>query len=307
MSKKRIVTCAITGSVHVPTMSDYLPITPEQIASQALEAAEAGASVVHIHARHPENGMPSSDLKLFEEIITRIRAGNKELIICLTTGGGAGMTVDERAAVVPRFKPELASCNLGSINWGVFAIAEKFKEFKYEWEAAMLELTKGFIFQNTFADLMKVTGIMSDSGTKPEFEVYDVGHLYNCAFLLKNGFIKPPIYLQFVTGILGGIQSTPYDLMALHSTADRLFGAGNYQWSVIGAGRQEFPMCTMGLLLGGHVRVGMEDNLYVSRGQLAKSNAELVAKMVRIMQELDLEPASPAEAREILHLSEPKE
>lgn len=303
MSKKRIVTCAITGSVHIPTMSDYLPITPEQIAANALEAAEAGAAVVHIHARNPENGLPSSDLKLFEEIIGRIREKNQELIICLTTGGGAGMTVDERAAVVPRFKPELASCNLGSINWGVFAIAEKFKEFKYEWEPAMLELTKGFIFQNTFADLMKVTAIMKENGTKPEFEVYDIGHLYNCGFLLKNGYIKPPIYLQFVTGILGGIQSTPYDLMALHTTADRLFGAGNYQWSVIGAGRQEFPMCTMGLLLGGHVRVGMEDNLYLSRGRLAQNNAELVAKMVRIMQELDLEPASPAEAREILQLS----
>jgi uncharacterized protein (DUF849 family) len=283
-------------------MSEYLPITPQQIAENALGAAEAGAAVVHIHARNPENGMPTSDLKVFEEIISRIRDKNKELIICLTTGGGAGMSVDERVSVVPAFKPELASCNLGTINWGIFAIAEKYKEFKYEWEKVMIELTKGYIFQNSFLDLMKMTSIMAENGTKPELEVYDVGHLYNCAFLLQKGFLKPPVYLQFVTGILGGIQSTPYDLMALHTTADRLFGAGNYRWSVIGAGRQQFPMCTMGLLLGGNVRVGMEDNLYVAKNVLAKNNAELVAKMVGIMRQFDLQPATPAEAREMLSL-----
>jgi uncharacterized protein (DUF849 family) len=283
-------------------MSEYLPITPQQIAENALGAAEAGAAVVHIHARNPENGMPTSDLKVFEEIISRIRDKNKELIICLTTGGGAGMSVDERVSVVPAFKPELASCNLGTINWGIFAIAEKYKEFKYEWEKVMIELTKGYIFQNSFLDLMKMTSIMAENGTKPELEVYDVGHLYNCAFLLQKGFLKPPVYLQFVTGILGGIQSTPYDLMALHTTADRLFGAGNYRWSVIGAGRQQFPMCTMGLLLGGNVRVGMEDNLYVAKNVLAKNNAELVSKMVGIMRQFDLSPATPAEAREMLSL-----
>jgi len=303
MKNKRIITCAITGSVHIPTMSEYLPITPQQIAENALGAAEAGAAVVHIHARNPENGMPTSDLKVFEEIIGRIREKNKELIICLTTGGGAGMSVDERVSVVPAFKPELASCNLGTINWGIFAITEKYKEFKYDWEKVMIELTKGYIFQNSFLDLMKMTSIMNENGTKPELEVYDVGHLYNCAFLLQKGYLKPHVYLQFVTGILGGIQSTPYDLMALHTTADRLFGAGNYQWSVIGAGRQQFPMCTMGLLLGGNVRVGMEDNLYVAKNVLAKNNGELVAKMAAIMRQFDLEPATPAEAREILSLS----
>ncbi|HEX3012313.1 MAG TPA: 3-keto-5-aminohexanoate cleavage protein [Syntrophomonadaceae bacterium] len=302
MKNKRIITCAITGSVHIPTMSDYLPITPQQIAENALGAAKAGAAVVHIHARNPENGMPSSDPKVFEEIINRIREKNKELIICLTTGGGAGMSVEERVSVVPAFKPELASCNLGSINWGIFAIAEKYKEFKYPWEPVMLELTKGYIFNNSFTDLMKMTAIMTENGTKPELEVYDVGHLYNCAFLLQKGYIKPPVYLQFVTGILGGIQSTPYDLMALHTTADRILGAGNYKWSVIGAGRQQFPMCTMGLLLGGNVRVGMEDNLYVAKNVLAKNNAELVAKIARIMGEFDLQPATPDEAREILSL-----
>lgn len=302
MKFKRIVTCAITGSIHTPTMSDYLPITPQQIAENALGAAEAGAAVVHIHARNPENGMPSPELKLFEEIISRIREQNQEVIICITTGGGAGMTVDQRAAVIPAFKPELASCNLGSINWGVFSIAARYKEFKYDWEPVLMEMSKGIIFQNTFDDLMKVTAIMQEYGTKPEFEVYDVGHLYNCAYLLQAGYIKPPVYLQFVTGILGGIQATPYDLMTLHMTADRLFGPGNYQWSVIGAGRQQFPICTMGLMLGSNVRVGMEDNLYLAKGVKAKNNAELVGKMIRIIHEFDLEPASPQEAREILGL-----
>ena len=302
MSNKRIVSCAITGSIHVPTMSEYLPITPQQIAQNALDAAVAGAAVVHIHARNPADGMPSSDLNLFQEIIDLIRAKNKDLIICLTTGGGAGMTVEQRLAVVPRFKPELASCNLGSINWGVFAIAEKYKEFKYPWEGAMMKMIEGYIFQNTFADLKTMLPVMAENGTKPELEVYDIGHLYNLAYLLQAGFIKPPVYLQFVTGILGGIGSTPYDLLNLHTTAERLFGAGNYQWSAFGAGRAEFPICTQALLLGGNVRVGMEDNLMLSRKKKAKSNGELVEKMVRIMRELDLEPASPDEAREILGL-----
>lgn len=302
MKNKRIVTCAITGSVHIPTMSEYLPITPEQIAENALGAAEAGAAVVHIHARNPENGMPSSDPALFEEIIGRIKEKNKDLLICLTTGGGAGMTVEERMAVVPKFKPPLASCNLGSMNWGAFAVAEKLKEFKYQWEAAYLEFSKGFIFQNTFADLFKITKIMEESGTKPEFEAYDCGHLYNLGFLVQAGYVKLPVYIQFVPGILGGIGATPYDLMNLHQTAERLFGRGNYIWSTIGPGRREFELCTMALFLGGNVRVGMEDNLYLAKGRKAQNNAELVAKMVRIMREFDLEPATPAEAREILQL-----
>lgn len=304
-SPKRIVTCAITGSIHTPTMSEYLPITPEQIANNALDAADAGAAVVHIHARNPENGMVSSDLKLFEEIMDRIRDKNKELVICLTTGGGLGMTVEERAAVIPHFKPELASCNLGSINWGVFPMIEKYGDkLKYDWEKAVAEIVKGIIFQNTFADLFKMTEMMNEAGTRPEFEVYDVGHLYNCGFLATRGYVKMPVYLQFVTGILGGIQATPYDLMTLHTTADRLFGSGNYHWSVMAAGRNEFPICTMGMLMGSHVRVGMEDNLYVGKGKPAKNNAELVAKMVRIMGEYDLEPATPAEVREILSLQQ---
>jgi len=302
MSNKRIVTCAITGSINIPTMSEYLPITPRQIAQNALDAAIAGAAVVHIHARNPENGMPSSDLNVFQEIIDLIREKNKELIICLTTGGGAGMTVEQRLSVVPRFKPELASCNLGSINWGIFVIGEKYKEFKYPWEGAMLKMMEGIVFQNTFADLKAILPIMAENGTKPEFEVYDTGHLYNLAYLIQAGFIKPPVYLQFVTGILGGIGSTPYDLINLHTTADRLIGQGNYLWSAFGAGRAEFPVCTQALLLGGNVRVGMEDNLMLNRKQKAKNNGELVEKMVRIMREFDFEPATTEEAREILGL-----
>lgn len=302
MSNKRVVTCAITGSINIPTMSEYLPITPRQIAQNALDAATAGAAVVHIHARNPENGMPSSDLNVFQEIIDLIREKNKELIICLTTGGGAGMTVEQRLSVVPRFKPELASCNLGSINWGIFVLAEKYKEFKYPWEGTMLKMMEGIIFQNTFADLKAILPIMAENGTKPEFEVYDTGHLYNLAYLIQAGFVKLPVYLQFVTGILGGIGSTPYDLINLHMTADRLIGQGNYLWSAFGAGRAEFPVCTQALLLGGNVRVGMEDNLMLNRKQKAKNNGELVEKMVRIMREFDFEPATTEEAREILGL-----
>ncbi|MGE5415381.1 MAG: 3-keto-5-aminohexanoate cleavage protein [Acidobacteriota bacterium] len=303
IGNKRIVTCAITGSIHTPSMSDYLPVTPDQIAQNALDAAKAGASVVHLHARNPENGCPSSELTIFEDIIDRIRDKNKDLILCLSTGGGLGMTVEERAAVVPRFKPQLASCNLGSINWGVFPLIEKYQDqLKHDWEKWSAEVVKGFVFQNTFADLFKMTALMEEAGTRPEFEVYDIGHLYNCAYLAMKGYVKMPVYLQFVTGILGGIMATPYDLMMLHQTADRVFGARNYHWSVMAAGKNEFPMCTMGLLLGSHVRVGMEDNLYLSKGRLATNNAELVSKMVRIMTEYDLEPATPEDTREILAL-----
>lgn len=299
-TRKRIITCAVTGSIHVPTMSEYLPVTSDQIAQNAIDAANAGAAVVHIHARNPEDGCPSQDLSLFEEIIDKIRSRNRDVIICLTTGGGAGMTVEQRAAVIPAFKPELGSFNLGSMNWGVFAIAEKYKEFKYPWEGAMMSMCKNFIFQNTFADLEYICGLMKDSGTKPEMEAYDVGHLYTAAYLLQKGLVKPPVYLQFVTGILGGIGSTPYDIMAMHNAADRLLGSGNYQWSVIGAGRAQFSVCAQGLFLGSHVRVGMEDNLFVRKGVLARSNGELVEKMAGIMREFDFEPATPDEARNIL-------
>jgi len=301
-SNKRVISCAITGSIHLPTMTPYLPITPDQIAQNALDAARAGAAVVHIHARNPETGQPSPDLELYRQILDQIRAKNEEVVICLTTGGGAGMSVEQRVSVVPAFKPELASMNTGSMNWGMFPLLNKYKEFKFPWEEQYLKATRDFVFANTFESMEKMCGIMDANGTKPELEAYDIGHLHNIAYMLQAGIVKAPITMQFVTGILGGIGSSPYDIMNMHQTADRLFGKGEYNWSVIGAGKAEFPDAMLSLLLGGHVRVGMEDNLYLSKGVLAKSNAELVAKMVRMMGDLDLEPATPAEAREMLVL-----
>lgn len=303
MNNKRIINCSITGSIHCPTMSPYLPFKPEDIAQQAIDAASAGASAVHIHARHPENGAPSSDLNIFHQIVDKIRSVNKDVIICMTTGGGAGMTVQERAGVIPEFKPELASMNAGSINWGLFPLASRMKEFKYSWEKPMYEMTKDFVFRNTFADIEYMLTAMNANGTKPELECYDTGHLYNVKYMMDTGLLKGKPYLQFVLGINGALGATPYDLMMMKETADRLFGVDGYEWSAFGAGRFEYPICTQNLFLGGHVRVGLEDNLNLSKKIPAKSNAELVEKMVRIMREFDFEPASPAEAREILGLS----
>jgi len=300
--KKRILNCAITGSIHVPSMSPYLPITQDEIAQNAIDAANAGASTVHIHARDPKDGKPSSSLEIYEEIIDKIRAKNKDVIICITTGGGAGMTVEQRVSVVPKFKPELASMNSGSINWGLFPAAAKIKNFKNPWEKAMLEMTKGFVFQNTFADMESMIKIMNENGTKPELECYDVGHIYNVKFLMDSGLIVGKPYLQFVLGINGALGSAVEDLNMMKETADRLFGKGNYEWSAFGAGKAEYPICMQNLLLGGHVRVGMEDNLYLSKGVMAKNNGELVEKMARIMKEFDYEIATPDEAREILGL-----
>lgn len=302
MSNKRIVNCAITGSIHSPTMSPYLPVTPEDIAQHAVDAAAAGATAVHIHARHPQVGAPSSDLELYEKIIDGIRSKNKDVIICITTGGGAGMTVDERLATVPKFKPELSSMNAGSINWGLFFLADRIKDFKYDWERPMYQMTKDFVFKNTFADMERMLTVMNENNVKPELECYDIGHLYNVKFMQDAGFIKGKPYLQFVMGINGAIGANVYELINMKQTADRLFGVDGYEWSAFGAGRMEYPICTTNLFLGGHVRVGMEDNLFLSRGVLAKSNAELVEKMVRLMKDFDFEPATPDEGRAMLGL-----
>jgi len=301
-SNKRIISCAITGSIHTPSMSEYLPITPDDIAENALDAAAEGAAIVHIHVRNPENGRPSSDLSLYKYVVDKIKSRNNDVIICLTTGGAIGMTDDERVAVVPEFKPELASMNAGSINWGLFPVLDKIKDFKYDWEPEVLKNSRNWIFQNTFKSMERMCGVMKEQGTKPELEVYDTGHLNNISYLLKTGLIEAPVSLQFVTGILGGITSTPYDIMTLHTTAERVLGTGNYNWSVIGAGKAEFPAAIQALMLGGHVRVGLEDNLYLRKGVLAKNNGELVSKMARIMDEFDFVPATPNEAREILGL-----
>ena len=303
MKNKRILTCALTGGIHCPSMSPYLPTTPDEIAQQAIDAAKAGASIVHIHARHEADGSPSSELKDFQTIIEKIRAVDKEIVICVTTGGGLGMTLEERTHIVPHLKPELASMNTGSINWGLFPLAEKVKEWKHDWEKAYYERTKSAIFQNTFEEMEGVLKIFEENGVTPELECYDVGHLYNVKFMKDRGWIKGKPYLQFVLGINGALGASPYDLMTMKETADRLFGSDGYVWSAFGAGKAEFPVCTQSLFLGGHVRVGMEDNLYLSKGVKAKSNAELVEKMVRIMKEFDFEPMTPAEAREVLGLN----
>ena len=296
-----IISAAITGGIHTPTMSEYLPYKPEDIAAQAVEAAEAGATVVHVHARDPETGQPSSDQGLFRQIASSIKA-KSDVVICITTGGGLTMTVEERMAVVPELKPELASCNMGSINFALFPLAEKYQEWRFPWEKAMLAGSKDFIFKNTFADLETATRIMAENGTKPEFEIYDVGHLHNLDYILKAGWVKPPVYLQFVMGILGGISATIDSLVTLKQTADRVIGPKNYVFSGFGAGRMQFPLCTTTALMGGHCRVGLEDSLYIDRGELAVSSAQQVEKMVRILKEFSLTPASPDQAREILGL-----
>lgn len=303
MSNKRIINCAITGSIHTPSMSPYLPITPEEIANAAIDAASAGAATVHIHARNPETGQPTSDISLFEDIIGRIREKDKEVIICVTTGGGLGMTTEERAAVIPATKPELASLNAGSINYGLFTIPEREREWKHDWELPYLYNTKDFVFKNTFGDLEKLLEIFGNNNTTPEFECYDVAHIYNIKFLMDRGIIKGKPYLQYVMGINGGIGATLDDLYTLKNTADRVIGIDNYVWSAFGAGRMQYPICVANLLLGGHVRVGLEDNLNISRGVRAKTNKEMVEKMARLMKELDYEIATPAEAREMLGIT----
>lgn len=300
MSRRVIINCAITGAIHIPSMSPYLPITPEQIAKESIAAAEAGAATVHLHARVPETGQPTPDPALFKEFCQEIHR-KSQVVICITTGGGLGMTPEERMEAVMALKPELASLNMGSINFGLFPLKDRIRQFKYEWEAPYLEMTKDFVFKNTFYDIERILAIMKDSGTKPEMECYDVGHLYNAAYWADKGAIDPPFWFQFIFGIMGGIQPSVDNLVHMKNTADKLFGE-DYEWSVLAAGRHQFNLCTVGAVMGGHVRVGLEDNLYLGKGQLAKSNAEAVSKMVRILKELSLEPATPEEARQILRL-----
>lgn len=299
---KLIITAAITGSVHVPSMSEYLPATPKDIADDAVRAAEAGAAVVHIHARSAKDGRPSADLNEMREIVSSIKA-RSNVVICITTGGGVGMTVEQRAAVVPEFKPELASFNMGSMNFGLFPFLERYKEFKHEWEPAYLEATRDMVFKNTFKDLEGFCKIMRENGTKPELECYDVGQIYNAGYMLSKGHLDAPVHMQFVMGILGGIAATLDNMLHMKKVADEVFGVGKYTWSVIGAGYPaEFHLGAVATILGGHVRVGMEDNLRLNRQERCKSNAELVEKMVKIATSLDREIATPDEARKILGL-----
>lgn len=308
MAKKRIISCSITGSIHSPSMSPYLPITPEQIARNAIDAAAAGAASVHIHVRNPQEGdyygAPYTSMELFGEIIDRIRQENQDVIICTTTGGGAGMTVEERVQVVSEFQPELASMNAGTINWGLFELAENPKmQWKYAWEKPAYAASIDSIFSNTFKGMIGYLDIFNANGTKPELECYDVGHIHTVKWLMDRGYIKGKPFLQFVTGINGAIGACPESVYMMKETADRVIGTGNYEFSAFGAGKMEYSCCMQSLLLGGHVRVGMEDNLFLGKGRLAKSNAELVEKMAHLMKTMDYEIATPAEAREILGIS----
>jgi uncharacterized protein (DUF849 family) len=299
MKEKAVITAAITGSIHTPTMSDYLPITPEQIADEAVRAYEAGASVCHVHARNPETGLPVPDVNLMKEIITKIK-NRCNMVICITTGGGLGMTTEQRVAPVTLYKPELASFNAGSINFALFPVIPRYKEWKFEWEKQYLGMTEDFIFANTFKSMKEYCAKFDETGTKPEFEIYDSGMVNNVAFMIQAGYVKKPVYIQFVMGVLGGITPSPENLLFLVDYANRMIG--DFEFSVCVAGRAQFPICTQSLLIGGNVRVGLEDNLYLEKGRMAKSNAEQVAKIARIAHELGIEPAAPEEARKILGL-----
>jgi uncharacterized protein (DUF849 family) len=302
--EKLIITAAITGNITLPVQTPYLPLNPQQIIDDAVRAANAGASSVHIHGRDPKTARPTTEPAVYREIATGIKA-RSDVIVCVTTGGTADMTPAQRAQVVPALKPELATFNMGSINFSIHPIAERYKDedYKYPWEKEFALGTKDFIFRNTFGDIEKLCQIMQENDTKPEYEAYDVGHLYNLNFLIRKNIIKLPIWLQFVTGILGGIGANLEEVMHMKQTADRLIGAENYQWSVIGAGYPaEFNLATMAIITGGHARVGFEDNIFIEKGVLAKSNAELVEKVVRIARELGREIATPDEARKILGL-----
>ncbi len=300
-SGKVIITCAVTGSIHTPTMSPHLPVTPDEIAEGAVAAAEAGAAVLHLHARDPEDGRPTPDPGVFMRFLPRIKQAT-DAVVNITTGGGAGMTLDERLAAPLRTKPELCSLNMGSMNFGLFPMLDRYKEFKYAWEAPFLEASRDFIFKNTFTDIERILKELGeDCGTRFEFECYDVGHLYTLAHFLDRGLARPPLFVQTIFGILGGIGADPDNLMFMKRTADRLFGDA-YLWSILAAGRHQMGLCTMGAIMGGNVRVGLEDSLYIGKGKLAESNAQQVAKIRRILEDLSLEIATPAEARERLAL-----
>ncbi|MCG2776449.1 MAG: 3-keto-5-aminohexanoate cleavage protein [Desulfobacterales bacterium] len=296
---KVIITAAVTGAIHTPTMSPHLPITPRQLIDEILAAHEAGAAVGHLHVRDPETGLPTADQDVFMEIASEVKK-HCDIVLCTTTGGKLGEPVEKRVQVVSTLKPELASLNAGSLNFALFHIADNYKEWKFEWEKYYLNLTEDFIFPNTFKTMREFLAIFNDMGTKPEFEIYDVGMINNLAFAIKAGYVRKPVYLQFVLGILGGIPATPENLVFLLETARKAIG--EFEFSVCAAGRHQFRMCMQSFLLGGNGRVGLEDNLYLEKGVLAKSNAEQVEKIIRIARELELEPATPQEAREILGL-----
>lgn len=297
MPKSVIITCAPTGGIHTPTMSPHLPITPAEIATASIEAAEAGASIIHLHARHPETGKPDPRPELFQQFMPVIKQST-DAVINVSTGGGLGMSMDERMLAATSTSPEMASLNVGSLNFGIFPMLQKYTEFQHDWERPFLEMTEDFIFPNTFKTIRyAIEKLGGEHGTRFEFECYDLGHLYNVKWFVDQGLIKPPFFIQMVFGILGGVGADLDNLMHMHTIADRLFGAENYEWSVLAAGRHQMPFATQAALLGGNLRVGLEDSLFIGKGELATSNAQQVRKIREIIENLGLEVATPAEAR----------
>jgi uncharacterized protein (DUF849 family) len=300
MNDKVIITCAVTGAIHTPSMSPYLPVTPEEIADAAVGAAEAGAAIVHLHARDPENGKPDQTPEAFARFLPRIKQATNA-VINLTTGGAPYMTVQERIKPAEAFKPEVASLNMGSMNFGLFPMLNRFKDFKHEWEEQALENSRDLVFRNTFKDIEFVLRTLGDSGTRFEFECYDTSHLYNLVHFLERGLVRPPLFIQTVFGILGGIGPHPEDVLHMKRTADRLF-VNQYKWSVLGAGRNQLAIAAQAAAMGGNVRVGLEDSLWSGPGRLAQSNAEQVRLVRQIIEGLGRSVATPDEAREILAL-----
>ncbi|UTW13124.1 3-keto-5-aminohexanoate cleavage protein [Marinobacterium rhizophilum] len=301
MAQSVIITCAVTGGIHTPTMSKHLPITPDQIAAESIAAAEAGASIIHLHARDPETGRPTPDPKVFMQFLPVIK-NNCDAIINVSTGGGLGMTLEQRLEAALVTKPEMASLNSGSINFGIFPLLQKHSEWQHSWEPEFLDMTRDFVFKNTFKDIEYTLRELGEThGTRFEFECYDLGHLYNLAYFVDKGLIKPPFFIQMIYGILGGMGADPDNMAHMYSIAKKLFG-DSFEWSVLAAGRNQMPFATQSAIMGGNVRVGLEDNLYIGAGQLATSNAEQVHKIRRIVEELGLKVATPDEARERLGL-----
>jgi len=301
MPNNVIISCAITGAVHTPSMSPYLPITPEEIARQSVEAADAGAAIIHLHARDPVDGKPSPSADVYMQFLPEI-ARSTEAVINITTGGSVAMTLEERLQGALRVSPEMASLNVGSFNFAMFKMAEKNREWKHPWEQPYLRATEDGIFRNTFKDIKYILQELGEGhGTKFEFECYDLGHLYNLAQFVDQGLVKPPFLVQTIFGVMGGIGADTENVFVMKQTADRLFGK-DYVWSMFAAGKDQMPFATMGAVMGANVRVGLEDSLYLSRGRLATSNAEQVAKIRTILNELGLTVATPDEARKLLKL-----
>jgi uncharacterized protein (DUF849 family) len=298
--RKVIITCAVTGAIHTPSMSPYLPVTPQEIAEAALGAAEAGAAIVHLHARDPVNGKPTQDPAVFREFLPRIKE-QSDVVVNLTTGGAPTMAVQERLQPALQLAPEVASLNMGSMNFGLYEMLQRYKDFKHDWEQPYLKNSEDLIFRNTFRDIAYILESCSANGTRFEIECYDTAHLYTAAHFVERGLIKAPFLIQSVFGLRGGVGPHPEDVMHMRRTADRLFGR-DYVWSVLGAGRNQIPIATMAAAMGGNVRVGLEDSLWDGPGKLAQTNASQVKRIRLVLEALSLEPATPAEARAMLSL-----